>query len=72
MNAKGNKGHAAARKRQGIWVFRTGGRLKASVVRATIEMVRKEREQEVLGVGYESEIPQSQVRKEIPKRNKEK
>jgi hypothetical protein len=72
MNAKVNKGRATAYKRRGIWVFRTGGRLKASVVRATIEEVREERAQEVLGVGHESEIPQSQVRKEIPKRNEEK
>ncbi len=49
MNAKIGKNRATARKKQGIWVFRTGAPLKASVVRETIEMVRKEREQEVLG-----------------------
>jgi hypothetical protein len=36
-------------KKQGIWVFRTSGQLKASVVDLTIEKVRKEREQQVLG-----------------------
>jgi hypothetical protein len=36
-------------KKQGIWVFRTSGKLKASVVDLTIEKVRKEREQQVLG-----------------------
>jgi hypothetical protein len=69
MKAKMGKHRATARKRQGILVFRTGAPLKASVVRETIEIVRKEREQEILGVGYESEMPQSHVRKEIPKRN---
>jgi hypothetical protein len=49
MNFKTNENWAIAYKKQGIWVFRTGGRLKASVVRATIEAVRKEREQQILG-----------------------
>ncbi len=49
MNAKMGKNRATARKKQGVWVFRAGAPLKASVVRETIELVRKEREQEVLG-----------------------
>jgi len=49
MNAKIGKNRATARKKQGIWVFRTEGTLKASVVRETIEIVRKEREQQVSG-----------------------
>jgi hypothetical protein len=49
MNVKTKKSRAVAYKRQGIWVFRTGAPLKASVVRETIEIVWNEREQEVLG-----------------------
>jgi len=49
MNAKTTKNRATARKKRGIWVFRASGRLKASVVDETIRIVRKEREQEVLG-----------------------
>ena len=49
MSTKKGKNRATARKKQGIWVFHTGVPLKASVVRETIELVRKEREQEVLG-----------------------
>jgi hypothetical protein len=49
MNAKIGKNRATVHKKQGIWVFRTGGTLKASVVRETIEIVRKEREQQVSG-----------------------
>jgi hypothetical protein len=48
MDAKTGVGRATAYKKRGILVFRVGA-LKASVVDATIEKVRKEREQEVLG-----------------------
>jgi len=37
------------RRKRGVWVFSTGTPVKASVVRETIERVRKEREQAVLG-----------------------
>jgi AbrB family looped-hinge helix DNA binding protein len=43
------RGNATAFKKQGIWVFRTGAPLKASVVDETIRKVRKEREQQILG-----------------------
>lgn len=43
------RGNAPLRKKQGIWVFRGGAPLKASVVDETIRSGRKEREQEVLG-----------------------
>jgi len=36
-------------KKQGVWVFRGGGPLKASTVRETIRRVRNERDQAVLG-----------------------
>jgi hypothetical protein len=49
MNVKTRKNPAIVYKKQGILVFRTGRRLTASVVRATIERVRKEREQKILG-----------------------
>jgi AbrB family looped-hinge helix DNA binding protein len=41
--------NASMRKKEGVWVFRAGAPLKASVVRETIQRVRKEREQAVLG-----------------------
>jgi AbrB family looped-hinge helix DNA binding protein len=41
--------HAAMRKKQGVWVFRSGEPLKASVVRETIRRVREERADEVSG-----------------------
>ncbi len=49
MNAKISKGRATARKKRGIWVFRVGAPLKASVVNKTIQSVRKERERQVSG-----------------------
>jgi AbrB family looped-hinge helix DNA binding protein len=42
------RGNATAYKKQGIWVFRTGTPLKASVVEETIRKVRKERERQIL------------------------
>jgi AbrB family looped-hinge helix DNA binding protein len=42
------RGNASMYKKQGVWVFRAGGPLKASVVRETIRRVRKEREQKLL------------------------
>jgi AbrB family looped-hinge helix DNA binding protein len=41
--------NATAFKKQGIWVFRTGSPLKASVVDDTIRKVRKEREDQISG-----------------------
>jgi hypothetical protein len=52
MNNKINKNQVVARKKQGIWVFRTGGRVTASVVSTTIEKVRDEREQQILGKNW--------------------
>lgn len=49
MKAKINKSAAIAQKKQGTSVFEGGAPLKASVVRATIEEVRKERERQLLG-----------------------
>ncbi len=49
MNARIGKDRATTRKKQGIWVFRAGEPLAASVVEKTIEIVRNEREQQVLG-----------------------
>ncbi len=43
------RGNASMYKKQGVWVFRAGAPLKASVVRETIRRVRKDREQAVLG-----------------------
>ncbi len=43
------RGNASMHKKQGVWVFRAGAPLKASVVRETIRRVRKDREQAVLG-----------------------
>jgi AbrB family looped-hinge helix DNA binding protein len=43
------RGAGAMRRKRGVWVFSTGTPVKASVVRETIERVRKEREQAVLG-----------------------
>jgi AbrB family looped-hinge helix DNA binding protein len=43
------RGNASMYKKQGVWVFRAGAPLKASVVRETIRRVRKERERAVLG-----------------------
>lgn len=43
------RGNAAMHKKQGVWVFRAGAPLKASVVHETIRRVRKEREHAVLG-----------------------
>jgi AbrB family looped-hinge helix DNA binding protein len=43
------RGNAPLHKKRGIWVFRVGAPLKASVVDETIRSVRKEREQEVSG-----------------------
>ena len=50
-------------KKQGVWVVSTGGRLTAAVVRATIEMVREERAQQVMG----AKIPSTKrSRKALP------
>jgi hypothetical protein len=49
MNARIGKDRATTRKKQGIWVFRAGAPLTASVVKETIEIVRNEQEQQVLG-----------------------
>lgn len=43
------RGNASMHRKEGVWVFRTGAPLKASVVGETIRRVRKEREQAVLG-----------------------
>jgi AbrB family looped-hinge helix DNA binding protein len=43
------RGTASMHRKEGVWVFRAGAALKASVVRETIRRVRKEREQAVLG-----------------------
>jgi AbrB family looped-hinge helix DNA binding protein len=43
------RGNATMHKKEGVWVFRAGAPLKASVVHETIRRVRKEREQEVSG-----------------------
>ena len=43
------RGHASMYKKRGVWVFRAGAPLKASVVSETIRRVRKEREQRLLG-----------------------
>ena len=43
------RGNASMYKKQGVWVFRAGAPLKASVVRETIRRVRKDREQTLLG-----------------------
>jgi AbrB family looped-hinge helix DNA binding protein len=43
------RGNASMHRKEGVWVFRAGAPLKASVVRETIRRVRKEREQAVLG-----------------------
>jgi AbrB family looped-hinge helix DNA binding protein len=43
------RGNASMYKKQGIWVFRGGAPLKASVVRETIRRVRKDREQAIVG-----------------------
>ena len=43
------RGNASMHKKEGVWVFRAGAPLKASVVHETIRRVRKEREQAVLG-----------------------
>jgi AbrB family looped-hinge helix DNA binding protein len=43
------RGNASMHRKEGVWVFRGGAPLKASVVRETIRRVRKEREQAVLG-----------------------
>ena len=43
------RGKALMYKKQGIWVFRGGAPLKASVVRDTIRRVRKDREEAILG-----------------------
>jgi len=42
------RGNASMYKKQGVWVFRAGAPLKASVVRETIRRVRKDREQKLL------------------------
>jgi len=42
------RGNASMYKKQGVWVFRGGAPLKASVVRETIRRVRKDREQAIL------------------------
>jgi AbrB family looped-hinge helix DNA binding protein len=43
------RGSSPMRKKEGIWVFRTGEPLAASVVEATARKVREEREKEVSG-----------------------
>jgi AbrB family looped-hinge helix DNA binding protein len=43
------RGNGSMYKKQGVWVFRAGAPLKASVVRETIRRVRKDREQTLLG-----------------------
>jgi len=43
------RGKASMYKKQGIWVFRGGAPLKASVVRETIRRVRKDREEAISG-----------------------
>jgi AbrB family looped-hinge helix DNA binding protein len=43
------RGNASMYKKQGVWVFRGGAPLKASVVRDTIRRVRQDREQAILG-----------------------
>ena len=43
------RGNASLRKKQGVWVFRTGEPLAASVVEQTIRKVRDDRDREVAG-----------------------
>jgi AbrB family looped-hinge helix DNA binding protein len=43
------RGNIALRKKRGVWVFRAGEPLKASVVEDTIRTVRNERSRELLG-----------------------
>ena len=42
------RGTAGLRKKQGIWVFRTGQRISAESVNETIRQLREERMQQVL------------------------
>jgi hypothetical protein len=49
MNVKTSKKRAIMRKERDILVFDLGAPLTASVVRKTIEKVRKERERQILG-----------------------
>jgi AbrB family looped-hinge helix DNA binding protein len=43
------RGNSSMRKKQGVWVFHTDAPLKASVVRETMQRVRKDRERSTLG-----------------------
>jgi len=43
------RGKAPIYRKRGIWVFRAGAPLKASVVDETVQAVRKDREQQVTG-----------------------
>jgi len=42
------RGTAGLRKKQGIWVFRTGQRISAGAVNETIRQIREERMQQIL------------------------
>lgn len=43
------RGNASLRKKRGVWIFRTGEPLAASVVEETIRKVRDDRDREVAG-----------------------
>jgi AbrB family looped-hinge helix DNA binding protein len=43
------RGGAQLRKKQGVWVFRSGEQLSAATVEETIRQVREERDQNNLG-----------------------
>jgi len=49
MNSRIGKDRVPTRKKRGIWVFWAGAPLTASVVKETIDIIRNEREQQVLG-----------------------
>lgn len=43
------RGGAQLRKKRGVWVFRCGEPLSAAAVQETLERVRREREEQILG-----------------------
>ena len=46
------RGTAQLRKKRGVWVFRSGEPLAATIVETTIEEVRRERDNQNLGRGH--------------------